>query len=554
MKVAVLPLLLLFVSLDAMLSNAIKFPMHARSRAFGLARRMDMSGGSAVLQNSGDISYFCNISLGGVQQTVLIDTGSSDLYVTKNVTDSKVLNVHAEVAYAGGSASGPISLATFTFDHFRVPDQAYIQATNFTEMPVDGIIGLGPSANSLVRLNLGNSTGDPPLDRIFQQNMTTPNFISILLDRKADDDAGTSDPLDHAGQLTIGEIIHGLEAVNNQPRLMALKDGGTGRPAHWATNLDPEGVIGPDGHSISVSSAVPTNNSTNLLQVVFDSGFSLPQVPKEVADGIYGRIPGSYFVPQGDIGVWAYPCDYELNVSFKFGGVSYPVHPLDLGIPAPEYEMDAQNLVLPVQESDSNTCIATFQQRFDNFINFTNVDMILGMPFMRNTYTLINFGDFVDGSSTSVADAYIQLLSITNVTDAHSDFVKIRLGGVDTTGTQALLLPAGATQSKLETTILSPDGAKHIKKLAKKTLWVIIALAALAVLGCAIFCSLMICLVKRLRRTRSGPGERSVPSVPGMSSYNPLLPGKGDHNPTEPSTLGVGYRGYQEPDYQYGHA
>ncbi|TDL23420.1 hypothetical protein BD410DRAFT_160072 [Rickenella mellea] len=105
MKFPVIFLSILFVLLDATPSNAIKFSIHPRPRAGGLSRRVDMSGGRTALQNSGDTSYYCNISLGGIQHTVIIDTGSSDLWVTKTVTDSKALNVHAEVDYVGGSAS-----------------------------------------------------------------------------------------------------------------------------------------------------------------------------------------------------------------------------------------------------------------------------------------------------------------------------------------------------------------------------------------------------------------------------------------------------------------
>jgi hypothetical protein len=48
---------------------------------------------------------------------------------------------------------------------------------------------------------------------------------------------------------------------------------------------------------------------------------------------------------------------------------------------------------------------------------------------VRNTYILINFGDFVDGSTSNVADPYIQLLSISDKTKIHQDFVNARLGG-----------------------------------------------------------------------------------------------------------------------------
>ena len=56
---------------------------------------------------------------------------------------------------------------------------------------------------------------------------------------------------------------------------------------------------------------------------------------------------------------------------------------------------------------------------------------------VRNVYLLINYGDYVDGAQTK-ASPYVQLLSTTNPTSAHLDFVNVRLGGNDTTGGQVL--------------------------------------------------------------------------------------------------------------------
>ena len=53
------------------------------------------------------------------------------------------------------------------------------------------------------------------------------------------------------------------------------------------------------------------------------------------------------------------------------------------------------------------------------------------MCVVRNAYTLIDYGDFVEGTKNT-ADPYVQFLPITNDTAAaHADFVKVRLGGVD---------------------------------------------------------------------------------------------------------------------------
>ena len=141
-----------------------------------------------------------------------------------------------------------------------------------------GIIGLGPNAESSVRrlLNEG-ATGDPPLDRIFGQNRTTPNFISFLLSR---DPIESPSPLAEQwpAQFTIGEVIPGLEDIKNSTKLPALIDQYGNQ--HWETLLDSNGIIGPDGKRISTSTSIanPANGTKDQLHVVFDSGFSIPQV------------------------------------------------------------------------------------------------------------------------------------------------------------------------------------------------------------------------------------------------------------------------------------
>ena len=54
---------------------------------------------------------------------------------------------------------------------------------------------------------------------------------------------------------------------------------------------------------------------------------------------------------------------------------------------------------------------------------------------------LIDFGDFVDGALAKVGDPYIQLLPLTEPAEAHSDFVTVRMGGIDRTA-DLKLLPA----------------------------------------------------------------------------------------------------------------
>lgn len=138
-----------------------------------------------------------------------------------------------------------------------------------------GLIGLGPNYGSQIHSKLGNSQGDAVLDRIFQQNTATPNYLTILLGR--DDDPSDKFP----GDLTVGEVVPGYEAITSQPKLpvsqVSLNDLGD---QHWQTLLDADGVIGPDGKSIDIKTVVKSTSNKKRLTAVFDSGFSLPQVPR----------------------------------------------------------------------------------------------------------------------------------------------------------------------------------------------------------------------------------------------------------------------------------
>jgi hypothetical protein len=48
-------------------------------------------------------------------------------------------------------------------------------------------------------------------------------------------------------------------------------------------------------------------------------------------------------------------------------------------------------------------------------------------------YLLLDYGDFIDGSTSNKDDPYIQAVSTTDVAEGHKDFVEARLSGKDTT-------------------------------------------------------------------------------------------------------------------------
>lgn len=92
---------------------------------------------------------------------------------------------------------------------------------------------------------------------------------------------------------------------------------------------------------------------------------------RAVADAFYARVPGAQLVNYTGLGeVYTMPCDVELNVTFKFANVSYPIHPLDTSLSSLDKTDQLGNAV----------CVGAFQPIQPGAVADT-YDMILGMAF-----------------------------------------------------------------------------------------------------------------------------------------------------------------------------
>lgn len=428
---SLIPLSLFLTVFDVV--HAVELPFYVRTSSTpppnSLGRR------AVPISNNGNAAYIANLTLAGASVSVILDTGSSDLWVNFPGTAPSTTDTgkSLSLAYAVGSASGDIHTADAVFDGFTVQDQAFLQVANASsfssDSAFDGLIGLGPNVGSAIQGKLGTA-GDTLLDRIFAQNKSTANFITFLLDRKND----PGEPF--TGQFSIGEPVKGYENVTTQTKLNVetvhklLDD-----QQHWQALTDKDKtVIGPDGNVINIKSIVPKAPDGQMV-AVFDSGFTFSQVPRDMSDAIYGRVQGAVYDSTNEW--WTVPCGQMINLTFSFGGVAFPIHPLDV--------VDDNFKIM--DKNGNHVCIGAFQPITSAFSLFGNFDMIMGMTFLRNAYALLNFGDWVDDTSIDRGDPYIQLLPLTDPAAAHTDFVNVRLAGVDTTGSsQYALLPADQQQ------------------------------------------------------------------------------------------------------------
>jgi len=196
-------------------------------------------------------------------------------------------------------------------------------------------------------------------------------------------------------------------------------------------------------------------------------------------------------------GWWLIPCAQELNISVVFGGQIYAIHPLDTS----SSDFDAKF------SNGSAACVGTFQPISTAFSLTGEFDTIMGDGFLRNTYTLLNWGDFVDDTSAARGSPFVQLLSITNPVKAHHEFVQVRLNGVDTTGDPQYKLLAHGKSSPV------PEGERveHLEGFALRNAGKIaVGLAA----GLVVLLSITVfCCIRRRRATRRVPGAQPLGST-----------------------------------------
>lgn len=129
----------------------------------------------------------------------------------------------------------------------------------------NGLIGLGPGFVSNIYETLNHSKdGLPPVDNIFRQDRTTPNYLTVLLGRS--DDPSNNFP----GDFTVGELLSGYEDVQNQPKLPV--DFAKYGNQHWSVLLDENGIIGPNGDPITVTTKVASTKDKHKLTAMFDTG------------------------------------------------------------------------------------------------------------------------------------------------------------------------------------------------------------------------------------------------------------------------------------------
>ncbi|KAJ7138848.1 aspartic peptidase domain-containing protein [Mycena filopes] len=165
--------------------------------------------------------------------------------------------------------------------------------------------------------------------------------------------------------------------------------------------------IDVDGVNISMPTSIAGAPDGKLVALM-DTGSPSGNLPYDLYTAIYTAIPGH---EEQDIMFWSIPCNTTSIVTVWIGGQPFPIHPLDLS-----------NVGRDPHSNTALICTSAFHG-FDG--EYHDYDILFGDTFMRNVYSIFNFGDAISNSPTG--NASMQLLSQTNVTAAIADVLEVRM-------------------------------------------------------------------------------------------------------------------------------
>ncbi|KAJ7032026.1 aspartic peptidase domain-containing protein [Mycena alexandri] len=404
-----------------------------------------------------DISYTLPILLGSDPSnlqnlSIQIDTGSSDLWIASSPCSSSdcsstplydptaaaPTNLNFNITYLVGDVSGPIVWDTVTVGGYSVSNQALAAANVVDSEPLEsqfsGVLGLALPSNSIIASEITPIVGDTPDGAVWMSNLfsITPTslapvarFISIALERP--------------GSPTVPSIL----GIGRHPAALVPDPSKVEYDILYAPSSD-----GPRFWKAAVRGITVYTNDTRMPiklgpgvsgvfpSAVLDTGVPLILTTKAVADAIYGAIGIS---PAAD-NMYYMPCTTPLNMTVTLDDRDeIALHPLDL------------STTPPPGAPDPNSCIGliqtTAQATLENPTSGIG-DMVFGVPFLRNVYTVLAFdipnadGMFptggADNSTSTLAPTHddvddptihprLGLLGLTNPAVAMDEFHRVRV-------------------------------------------------------------------------------------------------------------------------------
>ncbi|CAE6529608.1 unnamed protein product [Rhizoctonia solani] len=390
------PLFLLSLASAATASTSVHVPLIRRSHAGfftpedlaaqreALDSKYHTNGGATVrprqneasvpmVNQNGDLSYYALMNVGTPPTAygVALDTGSSDLWFQSDTCmgceGAKIKSTSSSlqqtgrpfgIRYGSGAVQGVIVSDHVEMGGFAIENQV-MGLVNQTS----GVLLNGNSAGlfGLAFQVLSNTQSIPFWEALVSSGKWSQPLMSFWMTRFTN--ISTVRNEEYGGEFRMGGLNASLytgeiEYINMPSSIKA----------YWSIPL----------RQISVNGGSPmviTNLGVTSLAAI-DTGTSLIGGPPNIVTEIYRQIPNAQKGTGNLERYWIYPCSQEVNVSFNFGGRTWPMESADFKL----------------LTTNPNVCVgAIFELSMGGLGNPDVPQWVVGDAFLKNVYSIFRY-------------------------------------------------------------------------------------------------------------------------------------------------------------------
>ncbi|TFY82401.1 hypothetical protein EWM64_g1613 [Hericium alpestre] len=196
---------------------------------------------------------------------------------------------------------------------FMVQNQRFALVDQMTSGLIDGDLA---GIMGLAFQSIASTQAVPFWQALVNNNEWSQPIMSFQIARFVDDPQATED--EPGGVLTFGGTNSSLFTGN-----IDFQNFPSGTQASFWLQTVTSVSVG--GKSVSIPSG-------NGALAAIDTGTTLIGGPTDAVNNIWGAVSGASPMTGQDQGFWAFPCNTKVNVTFSFGGNSWPISPSDMNL------------------------------------------------------------------------------------------------------------------------------------------------------------------------------------------------------------------------------
>ncbi|CAL1704341.1 unnamed protein product [Somion occarium] len=350
--------------------------------------------------NSHEYAYLARVDIGGQQFLVLIDTGSSDLWVvstecieedchavTKYQPTSSLTWSNASsfgLDYLLGSVSGKIGTELVTLGPYEISTQAFAMANKTSGLGLSGtgnsgILGLAFPLEAAIP----DTSGQTLLENIFASFADSDRYFAFKLGRNQSDSSFSFGQLDPA----FANSTSNFTFSSVYPAFGSTYD-------YWKLPIQSLTI-----NSTSFALSPSRVHGAPSPIAVLDTGTTLILGPRADVDRLWNSVGGAR---KTDTGGWQVRCNRGIVIGFVLGQ----------GDSQKEYILNPTDLSWRQGSSDGDWCMGGIQAND----GVSSGDWLLGDTFLRNVYAIHHMA--VDGQSPKIG--------LLGMTDANSSMALFR--------------------------------------------------------------------------------------------------------------------------------